>query len=440
MTLRWDNGKGLVFERVISIDANYMIDVTQRVTNDSGNAVSVFPYARIARPHIAPYPGHFRGEHAMRILHEGAIGFLQNRLSEWNYAKLSDNSEAQQIVGTNSTGGWLGMTDKYWLVALVPSQTEAYDARFVRTGAIERTGSWPSRKTVNDTRDFQVDYRGSALTVAPHTTAETKQSIFTGAKEVSQLDAYEISHNVPRFDLAVDFGWFYFLTKPLFYVLDWLGKHVGNFGVAILLLTLMVRAAVFPIASRSAMSMARMKKISPMMKELQARHKDDKAKLQLEMMALYKREKFNPAGGCLPILIQIPIFFSLYKVLFVTIEMRHAPFYGWIHDLSAPDPTSLFNLFGLLPFHPPIMLGLLPLLMGISMFIQMKMNPPPQDPTQAAMMNYMPLVFMFMMASFPAGLVLYWTLSNICGIAQQFYIKHKMKEKHVAPDPDMLQI
>jgi YidC/Oxa1 family membrane protein insertase len=318
----------------------------------------------------------------------------------------------------DSTGGWLGIGDKYWLTALIPAQDEAIKANF--------------RHTLVEGQDrYQVDFIREGVTVAPGQTVEVQDRVFVGAKELERLDDYADAFGIPLFDRAIDFGWFYFLTKPIALFLHWLYGVVGNYGVAILILTLLVKLAFFPLANKSYTSMSKMKALQPEMLKLRERFENDKAKLQQEMMALYKREKVNPMAGCLPIVIQIPVFFSLYKVLFVSIEMRHAPFFGWIQDLSAPDPTSLFNLFGLLPFDPPqfLMIGVWPVLMGLTMLLQMKLNPSPPDPIQARIMTMLPLVFTFLFATFPAGLVIYWTWNNILSIAQQWLIMRRMGVK-----------
>ena len=294
------------------------------------------------------------------------------------YDDLSKHSDAATKSQTYSAaGGWMGITDKYWFTALVPDQTKPVEARFVRTGTAPLVGMWPFRHIEHDERDFQTDYRGEAVTVGANSSAEDNSHFFAGAKEVRVLDAYEQNPGIPRFDLAVDFGWFYFITKPFFYVLSWLGHAAGNFGVAIILFTILVRGAMLPVAAASYKSMQKMKIAGPKIKEMQAKYKDDPAKLQGEMMAFYRKEKINPMAGCLPMFVQIPIFLSLYKVLYVTLEMRQAPFFGFLKDLSIADPTNIVNLFGLLPFAPPaaLHLGLLPILMGASSWLQMRMSP-----------------------------------------------------------------
>ncbi len=318
-------------------------------------------------------------------------------------------------VEKKTTGGWLGITDKYWLVALAPSSDEALTTRF-------------SHHVAENSDKYQTDYLGAARTVAAGSEAASETRLFAGAKEVSLLDQYANDYGITNFDLAIDFGWFYFLTKPFFLFLQWLNHLVGNFGVSILIFTVLVKAVMYPLANKSYKSMSAMKKLQPQITKMREQFKDDRQRQQQEMMALYKREKINPASGCLPIVVQIPLFFALYKVLFVNIEMRHAPFFGWIQDLSAPDPTSLFNLFGLIPWDPPqmLMIGVWPLIMGVTMFLQQKLNPAPADPTQAKIMMFLPLIFTFMLASFPAGLVIYWAWNNLLSIAQQRYIMYKM--------------
>ena len=400
--LTWDNGQGLVFTRTISVDPNYMFTVRDSVRNTGAAPVKLLPYGLISRtgtPHVAGY----------YILFEGLIGYVDGTLQEVKYSSLGPDKP----LDYHSNGGWLGFTDKYWLTALIPPQNEAVTARFTHT--------------VDDGVDrYQTDYLGPEVTIAPDGTGETSARFFAGAKEVNLLDAYEAA-GIPLFDHAIDFGWFYFLTKPIFLILQFFDKVLGNFGVAILLLTLCVKLIFFPLANKSYNAMSKMKLLQPEIQKLRERFPDDKARQQQEMMALYKRVGANPLAGCLPIVIQIPVFFALYKVLFVTIEMRHAPFFGWIHDLSAPDPTSFANLFGLLPFTPPafLMIGAWPLIMGLTMFLQQKLNPQPVDPVQARMFMLLPIIFTYMLAAFPAGLVIYWAWNNLLSIAQQWTIMHR---------------
>ena len=337
------------------------------------------------------------------------IGELGGSLREVKYSSI----ETGKPIDYNSTGGWLGFTDKYWLTALVPSQEDAVKARFTHVveSGVDR---------------YQSDYLGSQITVPADGTAATSTRFFAGAKEVNLLDAYAAS-GIPHFDLAIDFGWFYFLTKPIFKTLQFFYELLGNFGLAILLLTLIIKLLFFPLANKSYAAMSKMKLLQPEMAKIRERFPDDKARQQQEIMAMYKKVGANPLAGCLPIVIQIPVFFSLYKVLFVTIEMRHAPFFGWIHDLSAPDPTSFANLFGLIPFTPPefLMIGAWPLLMGVTMYLQQKLNPQPVDPVQARMFMLLPIVFTYMLSAFPAGLVIYWAWNNLLSIAQQWAIMHR---------------
>ena len=407
VTLSWDNGAGLRFERTIALDHNFMFTVTQRVVNQGSAPVTLYPYGRILRagtPHTAGY----------YILHEGLIGVLGGTLHEIKYKDLVKDGSVKQ----DSTGGWLGITDKYWLVALAPDQKQTVNAEFI----YGQTQGLPH---------YQADFRGGAANIAPGAAAENSSRLFAGAKEVKLLERYRDELGLPLFERAVDFGLLWFLTQPIFWVLDQIYRFIGNFGVAILLLTVMVKLLFLPLANKSYRSMSQMKKLGPKIQQLKERYGDDRQKLNQEMMELYKREKVNPVSGCLPVVIQIPVFFALYKVLFVTIEMRHAPFFGWIHDLSSPDPTSVFNLFGLIPWDPPAMLaiGAWPLIMGVTMFLQQKLNPTPPDPVQAKMFMALPVVFTFMLAKFPAGLVIYWAWNNLLSIAQQRFIMWRMGVK-----------
>ncbi len=426
VTLHWDNGQGLRFEQVIKVDDQYLFNVIMRVVNHSQQAVEVYPFGRVRRPYQPALLGTntFRGQHSLFILHEGPIGYVGNKLYQPSYNDLSDNKAAQQNI--EATGnGWLGITDKYWLVALVPDQKDAVTTRIVRDGENPKTGGLIGAKTYNDERNFQTDFRANAQKIGVGESSEYSTSLFAGAKEMAVLDRYEKTGNVPRFDLAVDFGWFYIITKPFFYILSWLAKTVGNFGVAIIMFTLLVRGIMAPVAIKSQRSMQKMKTVQPKLKEIQQKYKADPTQLQQQMMALYKKEGINPASGCLPMLIQIPVFFALYKVLYVTIEMRHAPFIGYLRDLSSPDPTNIFNLFGLIPWTPPqiLQIGLLPVIMGITMALQFRMQKKTvTDPTQQQMFAIMPWVMIAVFAHMPAGLVLYWTVSNILALGQQWYI------------------
>jgi YidC/Oxa1 family membrane protein insertase len=407
LVLTWDNGEGLRFVRTYTVDENYMFGVAQRVENYGTKPAGLHPYALLARtgtPHVA----------GMYILHEGPLGVFDGTLRETKY----DDLKKEGSVRHKTTGGWAGITDKYWLTALVPPAKTEITGRFVhqRLGNADR---------------YQVDYLAPARTVEPGKAEEAGFHLFTGAKQVSLLDGYADKLGIDRFDLAIDFGWFYFLTKPFFYLLQMLHTALGNMGLAILALTVVLKLAMFPLANKSYVAMGKMKKLQPQIQALQARYADDKMRLQQEMMALYKSEKVNPVSGCLPILIQIPVFFALYKVLFVTIEMRHAPFYGWIRDLSAQDPTNIFTLFGAIPWDPPNMfhLGVWPLIMGVTMWLQQKLNPQPTDPVQAKMMGFLPIVFTFLLANFASGLVIYWAWSNTLSILQQWVIMKRAEEK-----------
>jgi YidC/Oxa1 family membrane protein insertase len=416
--LTWDNGEGLVFRRTISVDANYMFTIRDEVQNNSTAAQSLYPYARIFRVGTPKLEGFL-------ILHEGLIGVVGDKgLQEHKYSDTLKDDGSKTI--DKATGGWLGITDKYWAAAVIPSQSIEYRANFLGI------------KAVNGQREaFQTDFRQvEPVTVASGGgTASTESSLFAGAKEVYTINGYQEAAKIKDFDYLVDWGYFFFITKPLFKLIHWLASWfasmglVGNFGLAILATTVLVKLAFFPLANKSYESMAKMKNLQPEMEKLRERFKDDRAKQQQELMALYKKEKINPLAGCLPILLQIPVFFALYKVLFVTIDMRQAPFYGWIKDLSAPDPTSLFNLFGLLPFEAPALLhvGVWPIIMGMTMWVQMQLNPQQPDPLQQKIFNWMPVLFTFMLSSFPAGLVIYWAWNNVLSLLQQYTIMRKNK-------------
>ncbi|ATN32782.1 membrane protein insertase YidC [Rhizobium sp. ACO-34A] len=408
VTLSFTNEAGLTFLRKISVDEHYMFTVEDSISNAGTATASVAPYGRITRYNKPSTP-------SVYVLHEGFLGVIgaDNGLTEDKYS----NIEKEAVSNATATGGWLGITDKYWATAIVPQQTLSYDSRF-------------SHFTDGQPR-FQADYKNSAVSVAPGQSTSVKQLVFAGAKEVPVVDSYEATYSIPKFDLMIDWGWFYFITKPMFKMMDYFYRLVGNFGVAILLTTIVVKLIFFPLASKQYASMANMKRMQPKMEELKAKFGDDKMGLQQAMMELYRTEKINPVAGCWPVLLQIPVFFALYKVIYVTIEMRHAPFFGWIQDLSAPDPTTFVNLFGLLPFEAPtfLHLGVWPIIMGITMFLQMRMNPTPPDPTQAMLFNWMPLIFTFMLGSFPAGLVIYWAWNNTLSILQQAIImkRHGVK-------------
>jgi YidC/Oxa1 family membrane protein insertase len=407
VTLSWDNGEGLRFERLYEIDENYMFTVTQRVFNNGTAAVTLAPYGLISRTGTPDILGFY-------ILHEGPLGVFDGTLKEVDYSDLVDDGP----VHIESTGGWIGITDKYWLVALVPDQDQAVQMRFLHdnTSGLDK---------------YQTDYLYEGLNVRPGAVVESRSRLFAGAKIVNVLDDYrdDPDDGIVNFDLSVDFGWFFYLTKPLFYALSYITRVVGNFGLGIMILTVGVKLVFFPLANKSYVSMAKMRKLQPEMLELRERFKEDKQRLNQEMMTLYKREGANPAAGCLPILVQIPVFFALYKVMFVTIEMRQAPFFGWIQDLSAPDPTTILNGFGLLPWDVPelgalavISIGVWPIAMGLTMFAQQRLNPQPPDPIQAKIFLFMPIMFTFLLARFPAGLVVYWTWNNLLSIAQQYMI------------------
>jgi YidC/Oxa1 family membrane protein insertase len=414
VTLSWDNGAGLTFEIVVSIDDNYMFSVEQRVKNATGAPVKLFPWARVRRDYTPQVAGYY-------VLFEGLLGVVDGTLQETTYAKAKSEGDKHGGLAYDAavTGGWAGMTDKYWMTAVVPDQAVASTVNFIHKA--------------EDGDHYQVDYvTKDPLSVAPGATGSLASRVFAGAKVVHLLDQYEAEYKIPSFDKAVDFGMFYFLTKPIFYALDFLNSVLGNFGLAIMLFTICVKALFFPLANYSYRSMSKMKLLGPKMTALRERFKDEPQRMQQEMMSLYKTEKVNPASGCLPMVVQIPVFFSLYKVIFVTIEMRQAPFFGWIHDLSAVDPTNIFNLFGLIPFDPTTIapflhLGAWPLIMGLTMFLQQKLNPPPPDPVQARLFQFMPIVFTFMLARFPAGLVIYWSWNNTLSIAQQWLIMRRTR-------------
>ncbi|WP_425419769.1 membrane protein insertase YidC [Oricola indica] len=402
--LTYSAPNGLTFTRTISIDDRYMFEIEDSVTNTSGGAVSMQEYGRVTRYSKPEKP-------PIYVLHEGLIGVTgEDGLTELKYNAIEDDGQVQP---GKSTDGWLGITDKYWATALIPVGGETFQPRF-------------SYFSDNRSR-FQSDFLTDAVAVNAGETVTFDNLFFAGAKVSSQLDAYKDEYGIRQFELLIDWGWFHFITRPMFHLLDFLFNLFGNFGVAILITTVIVKAIFFPLANMSYRSMARMKVVQPKMQELKEKFGDDREKMQKAMMELYREEKINPVAGCWPMLIQIPVFFALYKVLYVTIEMRHAPFFGWIQDLSAPDPSHVFNLFGLLPYDPaaiPVLgtflaIGVWPLIMGLTMFLQMRMNPAPPDPTQAMIFNWMPLVFMFMLASFPAGLVIYWAWNNTLSIIQQ---------------------
>jgi YidC/Oxa1 family membrane protein insertase len=414
VTLTWNNGAGLTFQIALAVDDDYMFTVDQTVKNATGAPVKLFPWSRIRRDYKPEIAGYY-------VLFEGLLGVVDGTLQETSYdkAKSEGDKHAGLAYDATATGGWAGITDKYWLTSLIPDQALASKVNF---------------RHIEDHGDhYQVDYvTTDPLTAPANGDVTTVSHVFAGAKVVTLLDRYEDQLHIPNFDKAVDFGWFYFLTKPIFFALDWLNSVLHNFGLAIMVFTVFVKALFFPLANYSYRSMSKMKLLGPKMTALRERLKDDPQKMQQEMMGLYKAEKVNPASGCLPMVVQIPVFFSLYKVIFVTIEMRQAPFFGWIHDLSQVDPTNIFNLFGVLPFDPaayiPLLhLGLWPLIMGITMFLQQKMNPPPPDPVQAKLFQFMPIIFTFMMAKFPAGLIIYWSWNNTLSVLQQWLIQRRTR-------------
>jgi len=422
VTLKWDNGKGLIFRRTISVDANYLFDIQQSVENTTGADVRIAPYGIIAR-HGEPETIGFY------ILHEGVVRATDGEIEEIDYDDMPDEpvdaTENASISATDVTAnGWVGFTDKYWMTTLIPSAGQPFK-------------SVSKYSASSDT--YQTDARLPSMVVAAGTTTDITTSLFAGAKEYDIIKGYERDNNVDSFIDSIDWGWFFFLTKPIFQVLHILNGLIGNMGWAIIGLTLLIKALLFPLAYKSYVSMARMKELQPEMEKLKEKHGDDRQAMQQDVMKMYREKKVNPAAGCLPILLQIPIFFSLYKVIFVTIEMYHAPFVGWIHDLSAPDPTSFINMFGLFPWGVPaadsifaiVSIGVYPLLMGVTMWLQQKLNPAPTDKTQAQIFAWMPWVFMFMLGQFAAGLVLYWVANNTITFIQQYTI---MRSQGVKPD------
>jgi YidC/Oxa1 family membrane protein insertase len=414
VTLSWDNGEGLTFHIGFAVDDEYMFTVTQTVRNATDKPVSLFPWSRVRRDYKPETSGYY-------VLFEGLLGVADNTLHNTSYDSAKSEGEKHNGIAFDSstTGGWAGITDKYWLTAILPNQGLASKLNF---------------RHIDDNGDhYQVDYiTADPLTVPANGDIASVSHVFAGAKVASILSGYEKSLHIPLFDYAVDWGWFWFLTRPIFLAIDWLNGLIGNFGVAIMVFTVFAKALFFPLANYSYRSMSKMKLLAPRMTALRERLKDDPQKMQQEMMGLYKQEGVNPASGCLPMVVQIPVFFSLYKVIFVTIEMRQAPFFGWIHDLSQVDPTNIFNLFGLIPFDPTqisslLHLGAWPLIMGLTMFAQQKMNPPPPDPVQARMFQFMPVIFTFMMAKFPAGLIIYWSWNNTLSVAQQWLIQRRTR-------------
>ncbi|MER9412124.1 membrane protein insertase YidC [Mesorhizobium sp. M0589] len=409
VTLTFTNDKGLTFKRTISVDGDYMFTVSDAVQNSGSTPVTLSNYGRVIRfdkPAIA----------SSYVLHEGLIGVTGTEgLQEHKYADIEKN---KLYTPSKSTDGWLGITDKYWAVTLVPTEKQPFQPHYAYYD--------------NGRPRYQSDFLTDPITIAAGQSATVETEIFAGAKEVNKINAYAQDRQIRLFDRLIDWGWFIWITKPMFYLIDTLYKFFGNFGLAILATTVVVKTLFFPLANKSYASMANMKKVQPKMLEIREKYADDKMKQQQAMMELYKTEKINPLAGCWPVALQIPVFFSLYKVLYITIEMRHAPFFGWIQDLAAPDPTSVFNLFGLLPFAPPAFLphmGAWAVVMGITMFLQMRMNPTPPDPTQAQIFTWMPVIFTFMMGSFPAGLVIYWAWNNTLSILQQGVIMKRQGAK-----------
>ena len=401
--LTWDNGNGIIFKKTISLDNEYMFNIEQTIINNTSEEIKIYPYGLINRTGLPKLSGLF-------ILHEGPIGVMNDRVKEIDYDDLEDNNK----ISEKSKTGWIGITDKYWLAALIPNQSSSFEGHFQ---------SFSRGATIK----FQTSYLGPQIAIPSNNQKSYSSQFYIGAKEVPILDKHE-ENGIPMFDRAIDFGWFYIITKPLAYLLHFFSTYLGNVGLAIIALTICIRIILFPLANKSFKSMNKMKVLQPQMMEIRKRYGNDKVQMQKEVMALYKKEKANPLAGCLPILLQIPVFFALYKVLTVTLEMRQAPFYGWINDLSVPDPYSIFNMFGLIPIDLPsfLIIGMWPLLMGATMFLQQKLNPAPPDPIQAKVMGMLPFIFIFLFAQFAAGLVLYWTCNNILSIAQQWIIMKKM--------------
>jgi YidC/Oxa1 family membrane protein insertase len=402
--LSWTNDQNIKFEKDISIDNQYLFTVSQSIINNSGKTYNFYPYGQIIR-NQAPEVTNFY------ILHEGLLGVFDDQLIEQDYKDIEEKK-----YSVNAERGWLGITDKYWITSLIPEKNKKFRTDF----------------------DYKNKFRANfietnATEVGSNETKSNKIKIIIAAKEVSVIDGYAESQDIGKYDLAIDWGWFYFIVKPLFFVIDYFFKLTGNFGIAIILITICIRIAFFPLANYSFRSMAKMKVLQPEMTRLKELHKEDKMKLQQEMMALYKKEKVNPVSGCLPIFIQIPFFFAIYKMLFVTIEMRHQPFFGWIKDLSERDPTSIFNFFGLIPWDPPsfLLIGAWPVFMGVTMFLQQKLNPTPPDPIQAKIFMFFPLFLTVILAPFPSGLVIYWTINNVLTMAQQYVIMKRTTVKTV---------
>ena len=405
--ITWTNSQNIIFEKIITLDEHYLFSVDQRVINNSDKSFDLYPFGLSKRQGLPEMQNFF-------ILHEGPLSVTDGVLEEYDY----DDLKEKQKIKLNSVGGWIGMTDKYWQTTIIPNQNEP----------VQQTYSYSFVENIDN---FQTDLVGAKIVVGNGDNISHNLKLFAGPKIVSVIEQYMDEYGVQEFDRSVDFGWFYFLTKPIFHVLEFIFGYVGNFGWAIIIFTILMRICFFPLAQQSFKSMAKMKKLGPELQRLKEQYGDDRAGMQKEMMALYKREKANPIAGCLPILLQIPVFFALYKVLFVTIEMRHAPFIGWIHDLSAPDPLGLLTLFGFVDWNVPGILqlfniGIWPILMGISMFLQQKLNPAPVDKMQAKIFMFLPIVFTFVLGGFAAGLVIYWTTNNVLSMAQQYVIQRKI--------------
>ena len=400
----WSNTTGQTFITTIGLDEDYLFDITQEVKNNSKEEIIINNASKVTRKQAPSLSGMF-------ILHEGLLGVLQEKLELIDYDDLKDDEETLNFESDN---GWVGITDKYWLAALIPDQNKSFKAIYTYDNG------------------YIAYYRSlNATKVAAGSDHIVESQIFIGAKEAKLIDRYQEDYGIYNFDLAIDWGWFYFLTKPLFNVIYFFSELSGNFGLAIIILTVITRIVFFPLANWSFISMAKMKMLQPEMTRIKELHKDDRAQQQQALMALYKKEKVNPISGCLPILIQIPFFFAIYKMLFVSIEMRHAPFYGWIQDLAAKDPTTIFNLFGLIPWDPPsfMIIGIWPVLMGLTMYIQQKLNPAPPDPIQARIFMFFPLFITILLAQFAAGLVIYWTTNNVLSIIQQWIINKRTTVK-----------
>ena len=419
VNLTWTNNQDVTFKIRYSIDEEYMFSITQEIVNNSTSTLQLFPYRLIKRINTPDTINFF-------ILHEGLISLLNDELLEKNYDDISEDCSSllqtkKSFCDNKSQGGWLGFTDKYWMSALIPDADQSINVNY--------------RHSNNGRDNYRAGYVGQVYNITAKNSHSYSGKLFIGAKKLDVLSSYDEKLSIPRFTDAIDWGWFSFLTKPVSYAINWFYGYAGNFGLAIIAFTILMRLILFPLAQASFKSMAKMKKLQPDMQRLKETYPNDRQKMQQELMALYKREGANPVAGCLPILVQIPIFFSLYKVLFVTIEMYHAPFYGWIHDLSAPDPLGLMTLFGIIDWKvPPLLsiidIGILPIFMGFTMWLQQKLNPAPPDPTQARIFALLPFVFTFVLAGFAAGLVLYWSVNNILSIAQQWFIQRRILAKN----------